>query len=280
MLKSELFYCKNKDTYPPFKNGLYLEEYFLKHKTDTVRKYIPCLWTNFQIESWFQSKKLEMQSILDQWVISNPSNTGYFTVVQYDDAILLKLPPNTLVYGACSGDIPIPLIYQDLTLTLENKPKKSFHQKEILCSFVGTNTHSVRTQIINKFNKTFKIISNNSWSSVVPVNNQEIFIDTTLNSKFALAPRGYGRSSFRFFEIFKLNTIPVYIWDDIEWLPFKETINYSKLCISINIKDIDNLETILKNITEEQYDNFLYYYNQIKHYFDVAGMSELICSEV
>ena len=28
MLKSTLFNCTNKDKYPPFKNGLYLEEYF------------------------------------------------------------------------------------------------------------------------------------------------------------------------------------------------------------------------------------------------------------
>ena len=31
MIKNPKFYCKNKDTYPPFKNGLYLEEYFLKY---------------------------------------------------------------------------------------------------------------------------------------------------------------------------------------------------------------------------------------------------------
>ena len=28
MISSSLFNCVNKDTYPPFKNGLYLEEYF------------------------------------------------------------------------------------------------------------------------------------------------------------------------------------------------------------------------------------------------------------
>ena len=53
MINSQLFYCKNKDTYPPFKNGLYLEEYFLNkilnENQNTKRKYIPALWTNFQI---------------------------------------------------------------------------------------------------------------------------------------------------------------------------------------------------------------------------------------
>lgn len=30
LLHSDLFNCKNKDTYPPFKEGLYLEEYCVK----------------------------------------------------------------------------------------------------------------------------------------------------------------------------------------------------------------------------------------------------------
>ena len=66
LIPNSKFYCKNKDTYPPFKNGLYLEEYFCKYMIDnniqTKRKYIPALWTNFQIEGWFQHKKNEMQS--------------------------------------------------------------------------------------------------------------------------------------------------------------------------------------------------------------------------
>jgi hypothetical protein len=124
------------------------------------------------------------------------------------------------------------------------------------------------------------LVYRHNWSNSVNKNNQDAFIDTTVNSKFALAPRGYGRSSFRFFEIFKLKTIPVYVWDDIEWLPFKEIIDYSKLCISINIKDIHTLAGILKSITEEQYNSMLDYYNEIKKYFDVSGMTELICSGV
>ena len=111
-------------------------------------------------------------------------------------------------------------------------------------------------------------------------NLQDIFINETINSKFALAPRGYGRSSFRFFEIFKLKTVPVYIWDDIEWLPFKEVIDYSKLCISINISQIENLKPLLMRITEDEYSNFLEYYQQVKKYFELPGMTELINSSV
>jgi hypothetical protein len=282
MITNKSFYCNNKDCYPPFKNGLYLEECFLNNYTSTKRKYIPCLWTNFQIEHWFGSRKQEMQNDLDQWVRENPSDVGYFTVVQYDDGVLLKLPPDTIVYGSCSGDVPIPLIYEDNTSTLEKVDSKTFAEKSILCSFVGTTTHPVRNKTIEalKNNPKFKLIVNSSWTPVVSEDKQCSFIETTVNSRFALAPRGYGRSSFRFFEIFKLKTIPVYVWDDIEWLPFKETIDYSRLCISININEIDKLESILENVSQEDYNSMLSYYNTVKEYFDVYGMTKLICSQV
>jgi len=87
-------------------------------------------------------------------------------------------------------------------------------------------------------NDKFSMINSGGW--VVNVNSslQVVFINTTIDSKFALAPRGYGRSSFRFFEIFQLGTIPVYIWNDVNWLPFQDTIDYSRLCVSIHISKI------------------------------------------
>ena len=36
MINNSLFYCKNKDTYPPFKNGLYMEEYFLNYMMTNI----------------------------------------------------------------------------------------------------------------------------------------------------------------------------------------------------------------------------------------------------
>lgn len=294
MIKNNLFYCKNKDTYPPFKNGLYLEEYFLKkiitENPDLKRKYIPALWTNFQIEGWFDTdttKKNEMQTALDKWFEENPSENGYFTVVQYDDGPKLNIPANTIVYGACFGNEPIPLIYEDINNTLENKPKKTFNEKEILCSFVGniTSNHiypNVRKQIFHTFsnNPHFKLINSGGWSPDVNKKLQDIFINITINSKFAFAPRGYGRSSFRFFECFKLGTIPIYVWNDINWLPFQNIINYDKLCIVIHISDLNKLDNILLSINEETYNNMFIYYNEIKYLFELEGMSIQIIKEV
>ena len=251
------------------------------------RKYIPALWTNFQIEGWFKSKKLEMQIALNKWLQDNPSENGYFTIVQYDDGPRLNIPENTIVYGACSGNIPIPLIYQDINNTLINIPKKTFSEKKTLCSFIGniTGNHiqpNVREIMKNVFEKNPKFVFYNSagWTPSVNVNLQKIFVNTTIDSKFALAPRGYGRGSFRFFECFQLGTIPIYIWNDVEWLSFKNVIDYSRLCISIHISQINNLEEKLESITEEEYNNMFNYYNEIKHLFELEGMSNQIIKEI
>jgi len=266
---------------------MYLEEYFfhkyLNELPNLKKKYIPVKWTNFQIECWFNSKKHEMQLEIDKWILENPSENGYFTIAQYDDGPLLKLPENTIVYGSCSGNIPIPLIYEDKNNTLESFNKKSFNKKEILCSFIGniTSNHitpNVRSEMFNKFqhNNKFKMINSGGWTPSVNKSLQDVFINTTINSKFALSPRGYGRSSFRFFECFQLGTIPIYIWNDINWSPFQDIIDYNKLCVVIHISQISDLEDKLTSITEEEYNNMLKYYNEIKYLFQLEGMSNEI----
>lgn len=105
---------------------------------------------------------------------------------------------------------------------------------------------------------------------------QLLFINTTIDSKFALAPRGYGRGSFQFFECFQLGTIPIYIWNDICWLPFQDLIDYNRLCISIHVFEIATLEDRLLSITESEYISMLSYYHEITYLFELEGMSDRI----
>ncbi len=131
LLENNLFYSKNNVKYPPFKNGLYLEEYFLKYiqqnNISLKRKYIPAYWTNFQIRSDFKSNKEKLQKDLDRWLHNNPSLNGYFCIIQHADGSYLKLPKNCIVYnGGNSGNYPLPLIYEDINNTLINMKKKIF----------------------------------------------------------------------------------------------------------------------------------------------------------
>lgn len=285
-IPNELFISKTGIQYPPFKNGQYMEEYFLNYiRTNEIsqdkqgRKYIPALWTNFQTAEWFPNMRDEMQRALDKWINDNPSTPGYYVVVQHDDGPMLRLPPNTKIYGACTGNIPLPLIYEDVENKLENIEKKTFKNKNILCSFVGSITHGVRKNIIDmyKSNTKFKFVLRNGWTNNVEHNHQTDFIDYTINSKFALAPRGYGRSSFRFFEILKLGTIPIYVWDDKNWLPYSDIIDYDSFCITIHISEIDILEEICLSINEKKYEKMLLKYQEIRNIFDLEYMCKYIC---
>jgi len=253
-------------------------EFMKNNNIQTKRKYIPCLWTNFQIQKWFPQNKDKMQNEINTWVENNPSEHGYFTVVQHDDGPKLKLPDNTVVYGACNGNIPLPLIYQDTNNTLTSQPRKKFGEKKKLCSFVGCLTHQIRNKMHNYLRNDldFKLINSGSWTPIVNNTNQNDFINFTIDSKFALAPRGNGRSSFRFFEIFQLGTIPIYIWDDEEWLPYKDIIDYGNFCISIHISKISELKQILLSIDEIKYNQMMIEYEKIKYLFEVDGMAKYI----
>jgi hypothetical protein len=270
--------------YPPFKNGRYMEEYFYdyiisnKESIDTDYIYIPAFWTNLQIHPNFESMKTNYNILLKRAYSLMPPDTKYFTVVQHDLGVLLELPKNTKVFGACFGDIPLPLIYEDTTHKLESITKTPT-EKSHLASFVGTyTTHPLRVKIVRYIgkDKDFKFVAKHDWSDKVSENLADKFIETTLQSKFCLAPRGYGRSSFRFFEAIQLNTIPVYFWDDIEWLPYKDIIDYSKFAVSIHTNNIPNTAEILKSITDEQYNSMLEELEKVKHYFTLEGMSNYI----
>jgi hypothetical protein len=273
--------------YPPFKNGRYMEEYFydyiIQHKDEieSDRVYIPAFWTNIQIHPNFQQMKTNYNILLKRAYSLLPENTKFFTIVQADLGVELVLPPNTLVFGACYGDIPLPLIYEDTTNKLLNIPRQS--NKKHLASFVGTyNTHILRQKMFSLLERApnFKFNVRTEWSNNIAQNQADEFINTTLNSKFCLAPRGFGRSSFRYFEAMLLDTIPIYFWDDIEWLPYKDILDYSKFSVSIHNDNISKTGDILKAITPERYEEMLQELKKVRHYFTLEGMSEYIIQKI
>jgi len=264
--------------YPPFKRGRYMEEYFYEYykgKSDRIQIpiYIPIFWTNLQNHPGFSSQKKNYEILLANAIaktLKTTPNATFFTVVQHDDGPQLTLPKNTVIFGACTGNIPLPLIYEDTNETLKKKEKKP---KKYIASFVGSTTHRIRKKICELKNI---YISSQTWTPNVSQNVSDIFIEKTLESKFCLAPRGYGRSSFRFFEAILLDVIPVYFWDDIEWLPYKDILDYSTFSVSIHEKDIQRTYEILASISDDKYESMLEELQKVKHYFTLKGMCEFI----
>jgi len=271
--------------YPHFKNGLYLEEYFSKYYHEHESKfelagwrYIDIFWTNLYCNKMFYNvsySQTEIQEYIDNVYPTN-ANMQYFTIVQFDDGVLQKLPKGTVVFSAGGvGDLPLPLIYEDITNSLSSFPKLKFAEKSLVCSFVGRLTHKIRETIYNQFKDDPKYVFYIGFDT-------NIFKDLTVKSKFAFAPRGYGRSSFRFWEVYLLGTIPVYIYDDIKWLPYQDIINYSKIAVVLREDELDQLDRILMryvnnvDLYQEMWDE----YAKVAKYFTLEGMCDRIYDHV
>jgi hypothetical protein len=256
--------------YPNYHKGDYFEEFFYKKFITEYSdlqinefKYIPIFWTNCYTNKVFAKSDYNIQEILNNL----DENQKYFTISQHDDCVYENLPKNTIVFsmgGNKKGEniIPIPLICSPIPKIKNDKKHK--------ISFVGSLTHPIRTQIYNHFkNNTDFIFFVKNWELNSEKLDIERFIDTTSKSEFTLCPRGYGATSFRLYESMQLDSIPIYVYDT-PWLPWNDEIDWSKLSILVESKDIPNI----KNMTDEiDFKSMIKYKNEIfSNYFTYNGV--------
>ena len=124
--------------------------------------------------------------------------------------------------------------------------------------------------------KDFYFNQPRQWTAKVPQNNLDEFINTTLRSEFSLCPRGYGKQSFRFYEVMQLNSIPVFIYNG-DWFPFDKYINWDDFSVVIHENEIESLKEKLLSYTQEDKNKMLKKGKEIyKEYFTMEGMSKTI----
>jgi len=281
---------ENHTVYPPFKNGKYIEEYFDAYWQDVSFPekeklvYLDIYWLNLFFAHGMNPGNI-IPHITDYIInICNKAaeeNKIVFTLCQWDDGICMgdKKPSNLIVFSiGQSKDVPLPLIVEDVNKTLRNIPKSLITERTILASFVGTCTHPLRNRMVAALSNlpNFKIDIKSNWTIDIPQNMVNNFIETTRKSRFGLAPRGYGPSSFRFFEIMELGVVPVYVHDDDNALPYREILEYDKFSVSIHINDIEKLPDILQNIDEEKYNNMLTEIERLSEWFTPYGVCKYI----
>ena len=248
----------NYPTYPPYHEGMYIEDYFFdyftKNKIETDRIYIPIFWTSCYNNHWYTGvNHPNIQSYLNSL---NP-DLKYFTICQHERAPEEILPKNTIVYSA-SGKIfeknrsnnykSIPLICSKIKDP--NKDKK----RDIFCSFVGANTHEIRRKLDQQLkddkNYYFEM---SGWEINIPKHKEINFKDITERSVFTLCPRGDGPTSFRMYEAMQLGSIPVYVYN-VKWIPYEKELNWIDLCVFVNENEISHIKDILENIPQERID--------------------------
>lgn len=163
------FRPQTSHVYPPFKNGRYMEEfmyeYITSHEIQSDVVYIPIFWTNLQNHPGFSKEKYGV--LLQHALKKFPPTTRFMTIVEHDDGPLLPLPKDTLIFGACTGSIPLPLIYEDRSERLLHTPRI---QKDQLASFVGTITHPIRKEMIKAVSDRSDVRCHiqSTWTPSVP----------------------------------------------------------------------------------------------------------------
>jgi hypothetical protein len=207
----------------------------------------------------------------------------YFTVNQHDNGVQFPLPPDTLVFSASEAGegriIPIPLV----TSTLPDVPL-NLPAKDILCSFVGTLTHTVRVKLYEELSNKpgFYFCQPKNWSAHITSEQFNEFKEITLRSKYCLAPRGNIIQSFRIYEILQLNSVPVIVSDSFTF-PFGSFVAWNEFAVIISDRDIAALPSILHRIPDDIYEKLLRRGKEVySKYFTLQGVSstiaEILCN--
>ena len=131
-------------------------------------------------------------------------------------------------------------------------------ERDIFASFMGTMTQlhlpedHIRGGRLTELQAKAKDIVIGWPQEVAHKMGEEIHPHKLMaRSVFTLCPAGYGRWSFRFVEALLNGSIPILLSDDYV-LPFGDKIQWEDYCITVEEKDLLNVEEILKSIPQDQ----------------------------
>eukprot|EP00040_Diaphanoeca_grandis_P017266 m.89781 g.89781 ORF g.89781 m.89781 type:complete len:517 (-) comp26332_c0_seq2:210-1760(-) len=215
-------------------------------------------WVNNSDHPWKYPKNMikTLKSLL------RPS-VPYITVSQNDEGLVAtcneglnhKDIPNVLVLSAGGhGHVPIPLVKQTQSpssVSLTNVDPIPFADRNLLISFFGTEKTTQRSgklrsylcnvvkTVAKKFNFSHRVCEiDPEWRSLMR------------HSKASLLPRGYGRSSYRVDEAIQMGLIPVFVYDDVPWVPYESY--WSKFGYVANLSEIPKLLVSINNTSTEE----------------------------
>lgn len=209
------FQVPQQHKYPPDNKTEF--EWWLKENTrpgellGKERTYLPITWTAYWCNNGY-GKKERNKNALQLFIDNLPRDRKYWSVCQYDDGPMVDFKDLDIkIFGMSGGriDYPIPL------LCCPHKWEFPHVKKDIFCSFVGSDTHPIRRELIKEFEGkpdcyvTFKKLKLQDYCQILA------------RSVFALCPRGYGKSSFRIVEALQYKAIPVYCTDQFI-IPYNE----------------------------------------------------------
>lgn len=168
------------------------------------------------------------------------------------------------------GHVPLPLIKSEIPWA--EQPAR-FYQD---LGFFGNARQSSRPTMLtiiketaDRKNLTFKSGHGPTWKKDME------------HTKYNIAPRGYGRNSFRFSEIVQMGRIPIFVWDDLPWIAYEGTNlsihTYGFAGGTTAAPNHTDLKTTIEKIgdtTAAEYQQKLRALKAVRRYFTYDGVFE------
>ncbi len=186
---------------------------------DATHHYLPVYWTRYWVQNNYG--KTGMRELMSSLEVMNVNEAKLFTVCQYDDGPLVDLNFGRGLYLASRKSEK----GNDIPLLASPFPKMYFTQgrKTKVLSFDGRiSTHPVRQRMLEEIGHLPGVQISDQ------VNSTRAYYKSLTSSYVSLAPRGYGGSSFRFFEAMQVATVPALI-GNLDTRPFKEFVNWDEI---------------------------------------------------
>ena len=255
--------------------GFNIEEHFAAYITqkNTNWTYLPIYWWNNAAAGYIARKGGPFCAVpeVQAFVDSLPAGR-YFTVSRGADGVYEQLPEGVVVFSAGGkGDVPIPHL-AEIEQCIMNPLDRT---RDLLASFIGNieaggpitprpigrsswDPDGAGARIRRRMRTIFageadclvrsQIVQ--SWTGT-GLRAHEDFCEVAKRSWFGLAPRGYGKTSYRLYEMIALGTIPVYIYDE-PWLPYLDKLDWTEFAVLCYESEMDGLLGRLRAIPERE----------------------------
>mmetsp|Transcript_8300 Transcript_8300/g.8458 ORF Transcript_8300/g.8458 Transcript_8300/m.8458 type:complete len:372 (+) Transcript_8300:148-1263(+) len=269
--------------FPPHKykeyKGPWIENYFISTFLPEPLSYFHGLfplfiqWVDIHVNSITRNHNSQipsMSNLMNEMEHSLRSDVIYFTVSQDDEGLfeLIEKFPNILIFSAGGyGHIPIPLIKGNIDYIPMNYPA------QYTVGFYGGTLHS------SKRLQIFKELSNITYYYNIShkFKQSQHWISDISHTLFNFAPRGYGRTSFRVAEIIQIGRLPIYIYSDIPWVPYRDTsIDYNNFGYVCNVNDLDETVKKMLNCTPVEVQRMLHRVKDVREYYTYEGVMKQI----
>jgi hypothetical protein len=188
---------------------------------DVFGPYVPLFlpWTDI----WLSGKRSYPPELTRLLYRMLRPDVPYITVVQNDQGLPAngafdqKRTPSLLVLSAGGyGHVPVPLFRQ----SEPRNNRRPMAERQYLMSFVGSLSHApnqlrqrmdhIAAQTIANQHANYTYYQGAHWRSIMA------------DSCTSLVPRGFGRTAYHLIEILQMGLVPVYVYDDISWVPYAD----------------------------------------------------------